>query len=118
MEAALRRNHLYVGEGWSESRFEKNTQMEPFVHATGDFTSKEACRKWVNNYVYIKEQCHFAIRPDGTVETFADTWGLAALSLFFERYSLLHRDPDCSVLVKAGFETELHKLIGVPRSWL
>lgn len=82
----------------------------------GDF--KAAARKWVTNYWYMKEQCEFVTRSDGTIETFPDTWGLLALQLFFERYSAGDPTEDVSTLVSAAYQTELHKLIGVPETWL
>jgi hypothetical protein len=56
--------------------------------------------------------------PDGHLETFADTWGALALRLFFERYTAVSPTFDVNALVSAAKAKELHKLIGVPKSWL
>jgi len=58
------------------------------------------------------------VRFDGRVETFADSWGLLGLRLFFERYTALHPTQDVGALVRAAYDAGLHKLIGVPTSWL
>lgn len=107
--------HVYVDGAWIHDRFEKDSSLEPFVRRVNAFPS---VRKWVNNYWFLKEQCQFVIRPDGTVETFADTWGPLGLRLFFDRYVTLHPTDDVGVLVKAAYDADLHKLIGVSQSWL
>jgi len=66
----------------------------------------------------MKNQCEFVSSPDGQLETFSDTWGLLALRLFFERYAATNPNPDVSTLVTAAMTRELHKLIGVSKSWL
>lgn len=83
--------HVYFGDAWVHDRFDKDSSLEPFVHSAGVFPS---LRKWVTNYWFMKEQCKFVIRPDGTVETFSDTWGPLALRLFFDRYATLHPTDD------------------------
>ncbi len=110
------RTHAYEGEGWNASRFEKDGSLDPFIARVGEFTS--AHRKWVNNYWWMFHQCDFVVRPDGTVETFPDTWGLLALRLFFERYTAVNPNEDVDSLVSAAYTHEIYKLIGVPRTWL
>ena len=66
----------------------------------------------------FKTQAQFVPRPDGIVETFADAWGLLALRLFFERFTVTQPTTDAGVLVQAAYVADLHKLIGVPRAWL
>lgn len=110
------RTHAYEGEGWNASRFEKEGSLDPFIARVGEFTS--AHRKWVNNYWWMFHQCDFIARPDGTVETFPDTWGLLALRLFFERYTAVNTNEDADSLIAAAYAHEVHKLIGVPKVWL
>lgn len=107
--------HVYVGDAWVPDRFDKDSSLEPFVRGADGFQS---VRKWVNNYWFMKEQCGFVVKPDRTVETFADTWGPLAMRLFFDRYTTLHPTNDVGMLVGAAYDADLHKLIGVPRSWL
>jgi hypothetical protein len=66
----------------------------------------------------MMQQCKFVVRPDGTIETFPDAWGLLALKLFFERYSYLRPDSDVGVLTRAALSERVYELIGVDRSWL
>lgn len=106
----------YAETGWVHALFDKDSELEPFVKREGEF--KSAARKWVTNYWYMLQQCSFVTRPDGTIETFADSWGLLALRLFFERYSALNPAEDPDALVNAAYKYELHKLMGVPKSWL
>ncbi len=109
------RTHAYQSEGWNANRFDKNGSLDPFVARVGEFTS--AHRKWVNNYWYMFQQCQFVTRPDGTVETFPDTWGLLALRLFFERYTAVNPNEDIDSLAVAAYKHEVHKLIGAPKAW-
>lgn len=107
--------HVYARRGWVGERLDKDDSLEPFVR---DIETFDSVRKWVNNYSYMMKQCDFVMRPDGTVETFPDTWGPLALRLFFDRYTTLHPTDDVTELVRAAHAADLHKLIGVPRSWL
>jgi hypothetical protein len=113
----LVRNHLFVRDGFRVAEFEKDS-IQGVVGRLGKFKNAATLRKWVNNYSHIAEQCGFVPAPDGGLETFPDTWGPLALRLFFERYSAVNPAPDSSALISAGQSRELHKLIGVPRSWL
>ncbi len=107
--------HVYVQNGWVHDRFDKISSLEPFLRRARAFRS---VHKWVTNYWFMKEQCQFVVRPDRTLETFPDTWGLLAMRLFFDRYTMLHPTDDVGVLVAAAYAAELHKLLGVPQSWL
>lgn len=118
MQNTLVRDHLFIDGGFSAERFDKNRSIEPAVKQFGGFTSQDALRKWVNNYSFMAQQCEFVWTPDGRVETFAETWGALALRLFFERYTATNPSPDVNTLVSAAVGKELHKLIGVPKSWL
>ncbi len=118
MQNTLVRVHLFSGDGFRTERFDKDGSIEPTVKEFGGFTSRNALRKWVNNYSYMAEQCEFVMTPEGRVETFADTWGALALRLFFERYVVTNPAADVNTLVSAAQSMELHKLIGVPREWL
>jgi hypothetical protein len=118
MQNTLVRDHLFIDDGFRAERFDKDSSIEPTVRGFGGFTSRDALRKWVNNYSYMAEQCDFVQTPDGRVETFADTWGALALRLLFERYVVTNPAADVSTLVSAAQTIELHKLIGVPREWL
>jgi hypothetical protein len=118
IQNALIREVLFVDSGFRAQRFDKDESIEPVVKRLGDFASGVARRKWVNNYSFMAEQCRFVLTPDGSLETFADTWGTLALRLFFERYSVTHPAPDADILIAAAKIWELHKLIGVPESWL
>jgi hypothetical protein len=118
---AAMQNHVikktvYKNGAWTVEGFDKEKSLQPLVKNIGGF--KSAVRKWVTNYWYIKDQCSFVTRPNGTIETFPDTWGLLALQLFFDRYSHGQAAEDISVLVAAAYDAELHKLIGVPEKWL
>jgi hypothetical protein len=118
MQNTLLRDHIFIGDGFRAERFDKDRSIEPVVTRFGGFTSHDALRKWVNNYSYMADQCKFVWTPEGRVETFADTWGPLALRLFFERYAATHPAPDVNALVSSAHQKELHKLIGVPGSWL
>ena len=118
MQNTLVRDHLFIDDGFRTERFDKDRSIEPTVKGFGGFTSRDALRKWVNNYSYMAKQCQFVWTPDGRVETFADTWGTLALRLFFERYVVTNPATDVNTLVSAAQRMELHKLIGVPRLWL
>jgi hypothetical protein len=107
--------HIYVQNGWVHDKFDKISSLEPFLHRAKAFRS---AHKWVTNYWFMKEQCQFVVRPNGTLETFPDTWGLLAMRLFFDRYTTLYPTDDVGALVAAAYEAELHKLIGVPQFWL
>lgn len=107
--------HVYVQDAWAHDRFDKDASLEPFVRSADGFQS---VRKWVNNYWFMKDQCGFVMRPDRTVETFADTWGPLAMRLFFDRYTTSRPSDDVGLLVQAAYAADLHKLIGVPRAWL
>ena len=117
MQNTLVREHLYVDDGFRATRFDKDS-IQSIVGSYGGFKADGALRKWVNNYSYMKNQCEFVSSPDGQLETFSDTWGLLALRLFFERYAATNPNPDVSTLVTAAMTRELHKLIGVSKSWL
>jgi hypothetical protein len=112
------RAHLYVNDGWYTDRFEKDHSLQPFVHSVGEFRTAETVRKWVNNYSYIIDQCEFIDTRAGRRETFADYWGPAALHLFFERIAGVYQVADCGALVRAAYDRELHKILGVPKAWL
>ena len=118
MQNTLVREHLFVDDGFRAERFNKDLSIEPIVLGFGGFISSDARRKWVNNYSYLAEQCKFVPTPDGRIETFPDSWGALALRLFFERYAATNPTPDVSSLVTSARDRELHKLIGVPKSWL
>ena len=118
MQNTLARDHLFVDDGFRVKQFDKGRYIEPVVIGFGGFTSSDARRKWVNNYSYMAEQCGFVSAPDGRLETFPDTWGALALRLFFERYAATNPAPDVNALAGSAKERELHKLIGVPKSWL
>jgi HNH endonuclease len=118
MQNKLVRDQLFVKDGFRVQKFDKDGSIEPTVSKFGGFTSHDALRKWVNNYSYIAEQCNFVGTPDGRIETFADTWGPLALRLFFERYAATNPAPDVATLTSSARSRELHKLIGVPESWL
>jgi len=118
MQNTLVRDHLFVEDGFVGERFDKDRSIEPTVRRFGGFTSHDALRKWVNNYSYMARQCEFVWTPDGRIETFADTWGAPAMQLFFERYTATNPAPDVNILVSAAIGVDLHKLMGVPKSWL
>jgi len=118
MQNTLVREYLFRGNGFRVSQFDKDRIIEPAVKTFGGFTSEDALRKWVNNYSYMAEQCSFVATPDGRYETFADSWGLLALRLFFERYSVTHTSMDPSALIAEARSREIYKLIGVPPRWL
>jgi hypothetical protein len=118
MQNKLVREYLFIDDGLRAERFDKDDSIEPTVRQFGGFTSNDALRKWVNNYSFMAQQCKFVRTPDGRVQTFADTWGPLALQLFFERYTATNSIPDVNALVSAATANELHKLIGVPKSWL
>jgi len=118
MQNTLVREHLFVDGGWPVSRFDKDSVIEPAVAMFGGFTSQRALRKWVNNYSYMAEQCSFVPTPEGRYETFADSWGLLALRVFFQRHAIMSPSPDASALIADARSRELYKLIGVPPDWL
>jgi hypothetical protein len=118
MQNTYVRDHLFVDDGFRALGFDKDRSIEPVVKHFGDFKTHETLRKWVNNYGFIAEQCDFVPTPGGGVETFADTWGALALRLFFDRYASEYPAPDANALAFAAQSRQLHKLIGVPRSWL
>jgi hypothetical protein len=107
--------HIYVDNAWHLERMDKSASLEPFVRTVYRFPS---VRKWVNNYSYMMKQCKFVGRPDGTIETFPDTWGLLALRLFFERYSYAKSEHDVESLASAALRERVNQLIGVDKSWL
>ena len=110
------REHAYKDTGWGKAKLDKASELEPFVKREGEF--KTAARKWVTNYWFMLQQCLFVPRPDGQIETFPDTWGLLGLRLFFERYTALKPNESADSLVETACKYELHKLMGVPKSWL
>lgn len=118
MQNTFMRESLFVNDGFLVARFDKDLVIEPVVEGFGGFKTHAALRKWVNNYSYMAEQCSFVPIPDGRFETFADTWGLLALKLFFERYVAVKPTSDVSELVAEAYARELYKLIGVPRAWM
>lgn len=118
MQNTLIRSQIYDDGSFKTSRLNKEQSIEPKIESFGGFTSHGALRKWVNNYHFMVEQCGFAQAPGDRVETFPDTWGALALRLFFERYSVTNPSPDVTTLASSAQEYELHKLIGVPISWL
>lgn len=118
MQNTLIREVLFVDEGWRVSQFDKDHVMVPVVRTFGGFTSQDALRKWVNNYRYMAEQCGFVTTPEGRYETFADSWGLLALRVLFQRHSITCPSPDASALIAEARLREVYKLIGVPSSWL
>jgi len=107
--------HIYVNGAWRAERIDKDRSLEPFVSSIEQFPS---VRKWVNNYRYMMDQCMFVKRPDDTLETFPDTWGLLALNLFLDRYAFLNPGDDADELVAAEIKHDLHELIGVGKSWV
>ena len=117
MQNTLMREYLFDRNGLRANRFDKG-RIETIVKGFNAFTKSESQRKWVNNYSYMADQCAFVVAPDGRLETFADSWGPLALRLFFERYAAVSPDPDANELISAAQSKELHKLIGVPKSWL
>lgn len=116
MQNTLLREHLFAADGLRADRFDKD-RIEAIVRGFNAFSSDESQRKWVNNYSHMADQCGFVTTPDGRIETFADTWGPLALRLFFERYAVTRPDPDANELIEAAKFKELHKLLGVSRSW-
>ncbi len=118
MQNTLIREHLFADGGLRTAGFDKDRSLEPTVGRFGGFTFPDALRKWVNNYWFMAQQCHFVSTIDGRFETFADTWGTLALRLFFERYAATNPAPDAGALIAQAHNRELHKLIGVPRTWL
>jgi hypothetical protein len=118
MQNTYVRDHLFVDDGFRALGFDKDRSIEPVVKDFADFKTRKTLRKWVNNYGFIAEQCEFVEKPGGGVETFADTWGSLALRLFFDRYASEYPLPDVNALVSAAWSRQLHKLIGIPRSWL
>lgn len=118
MQNRLIREHLFAGDGLRVASFDKDQSLEPIVRGFGGFTSSDARRKWVNNYWYFAQQCDFVFAADGRVETFPDTWGILALRLFFERYAAVIPNPDAEALIAEAHSRELHKLVGVPKTWL
>jgi hypothetical protein len=118
MQNTLMRDKLFHDDGFRVSSFDKDRVIQPVISSFGGFTSQDALRKWVNNYSYMAEQCGFVPTPEGRFETFPDTWGALALRLFFERYTATNPSLDVDALVFAAEAKELHKLIGVPKSWL
>jgi hypothetical protein len=117
MQNTLMREYLFARDGLRATRFDKD-RIEAVVKGFDAFKSDDSQRKWVNNYSHMADQCEFVTTPGGRVETFADSWGPLALRLFFERYSAVRADPDANELISAAQSKELHKLIGVPKSWL
>jgi HNH endonuclease len=107
--------HIYVNGAWRAERLDKDASLEPFVRSVEKFPS---VRKWVNNYWFMMNRCEFAQRPDGTIESFPDTWGLLALNLFFDRHTALHPTDDIDGLVSAALDADLQQLVGVDESWL
>lgn len=118
MQNTLVRDHLFINDGFSAKRFDKDGSIVPAVKGFGGFQSHAAIRKWVNNYSYMAQQCEFIWTRDGHLETFADTWGPLALRLFFERYTATNPSPDVGAMVSAALDLQLYKLLGVPRAWL
>lgn len=118
MQNTLIRESLFVDGGLRVSQFDKDRVIEPAVSTFGGFKSQDALRKWVNNYSYMAEQCGFVPTPDDRFETFADSWGLLALRVFFQRFAVTSPSPDASALIAGARSREVFKLIGVPPSWL
>ncbi len=116
MQNTLTRERLYLDDGLSVVRFDKQFIQDSVAHYY-DF-QPAALRKWVTNYYFMAEQCGFVSKPDGKLETFPDTWGPLALKLFFERYMAVSPGADAESLVESALAKELHKLIGVPKNWL
>ena len=47
MQNTLVRNHLFINDGFSAERFDKDGSIEPVVKGFGGFTSDSALRRWV-----------------------------------------------------------------------
>jgi hypothetical protein len=108
-------NFIYANGAWQSKRLDKDRALEPYVLSVERFPS---VRKWVNNYWYMMQQCKFVERPDGTIETFPDTWGFLALNLFFDRYSLHSPTDDSEKLASAAMNSKIQEMLGVDTSWL
>lgn len=111
------RVYLHDGKGWVAGRLEKNQHLEPWV-AKNMKMEPAARRKFCNNFHFFFEQCDFSTSTDGYIRTFANHWGPAALRLFFDRYTIAHPTAGVDELADAAHEREIHKLLGMPLSWL
>lgn len=111
------RAHLHDGKGWVAERLDKDRHLEPWV-AKNMQMEPAARRKFCNNFYFFFEQCEFPISTDGYIRTFANHWGPAALRLFFDRYTIDHPNAGVDDLADAAREREIHKLLGMPLSWL
>lgn len=114
----LLRQYLYAHDSLQPQSFDKDRSLEPKVKGIGQFQSRDALRKWVTNYSYMFGQCGFVSTPENRLETFPDTWAALALRLFFERYAATNPNLDGVELIAEAKSRELHKLLGVPSTWL
>jgi|GEM_PF-4932257 len=111
------RTYLHDGNGWLASRLDKDQHLEPWVAQHMEM-EPAAQRKFCNNFHFFFEQCEFPTSTDGYLRTFANHWGPAALRLFFDRYRIDHPTAGIDELSDAAREREIHKLLGMPISWL
>lgn len=112
------RNYLHDGKGWLAARLDKDQHLEPWLVQHMTRMEIEALRKFRNNFYFFFEQCEFPVSTDGYLRTFANHWGPAALRLFFDRYRIDHPNAGVDELADAAREREIHKLLGMPLSWL
>lgn len=111
------RSYLHDGKGWVAERLDKDRHLEPWA-AKNMQMEPGALRKFCNNFHFFFQQCEFAVSTDGYIRTFANHWGPAALRLFFDRYTINHPNAGVDDLADAAHDREIHKLLGLPLSWL
>jgi len=110
------RTYLHDTDGWLADRLDLDRHIEPWVRDHVALTTGR--RKFCTNFRYFFEQCEFPVSRNGHLRTFADHWGPLALRLFFDRYRIDSPNASLDDLVGAIYEHEIHKLLGMPLSWV
>lgn len=110
------RTVLHTASGWRAAGVDVDREILPWarrnVAATGGL------RKFATNFAYFFEQAQFDVDTRGLLITYGNHWAPLALRLFFDRYTIHHPNADLDELVAAAREHEIHRLVGLPVSWL
>lgn len=109
---------IHDENGWRGSAINKDEAIEPWVRRNFQIAGADTARKITNNFHYFFESANFDVNPNGYLVTYANDWGPLALRLFFDRYRIHFPEADASQLMDAASEHEIHRLMGVDRTWL
>lgn len=112
------RSILHDGNAWRSSKINKDEVLGPWVRSHFNVSGEQTARKIANNFYFFFESAKFDVNQDGYLVTYANDWGPLALRLFFDRYRIHFPEADASQLMDAAAEHELHRLMGVDRTWL